>query len=49
LVDRQANNLLDLQGLVPNITLQQRLSSGVVTIRLFLRRLWGAVFITFFA
>ena len=33
LVGRQANNLLDLQGLVPNTSLQQRLSSGVVTIR----------------
>jgi iron complex outermembrane receptor protein len=33
LVNRQANNLLDLQGLVPNTTLQQRLSSGVITIR----------------
>jgi iron complex outermembrane receptor protein len=33
LVNRQANNLLDLQGLVPNTTVQQRLSSGVVTIR----------------
>ena len=33
LVDRQVNNLLDLQGLAPNTTLQQRLSSGVVTIR----------------
>ena len=29
----QVNNLLDLRDMVPNASFQQRLSSGVVTIR----------------